>query len=215
MALVSNGGPAVGNNGAFDYFVSQPIALGGGTKVDFVYDDDPKLTNAIEYTSNPAANVSLGQIFNLGYFTFTNGLWFPQADIGFTLTTHSSDVLFNNHTFSGTLEMRSVSDSGNPVSEADFIYVIGKDGLALGSCRVYDLGFQPASNPGNVGLCGIAGKIDSLVLTNWVAQSDAAFVNSSVTDELAPAATAVPEPATMVLTGIGLAFAAARRCRRR
>jgi hypothetical protein len=214
-ALIDGGGPAVGNNGLFDYFLSQPIALGGVTRVDFAYDDPPNLTNTIEFTGVTDLDVAVGQIFNFGIFTFTNGLWFPQADIDFTLTTHSTNLALDNHSFSGTLRIVSVSDSEEPFAEADYFYVTGPSGLALGSCRVFDQAFQPPSNPGNVGICAMAGKIGSLIPTGWVAMNDAAFVNSSVTDDLATAATTVPEPGTLVLTGIGLVSAAFRKRRTR
>ncbi len=212
--LISGGGAPVGqNSGGTDYFLSDPIVFPGGsdtTRLEFAYDDPPNLTNVFEFIPATGLDVSVGDTFQVGTFRFTNGQWFPQLDMGFTVTTHSADAALDGHAFSGTLRLISNSTDGtDPHAEADFFYFLERPDL--GSCRVFDLAFQPAGNPGNVGTCAMDVRIGSLIPTAFSATSPAAFTNAST----APGpVNPVPEPGVLGLLAVGIVTAGVRKARR-
>src|SRR5690348_11736919 len=97
---LTSSGTVVGNNGAIDYFQSNPVTFGGPvSRLDFTYDPTlpfHPLPNALELFSN-SADVAVGEDFTLGTVRFTNGQWFPEADIGITLATRSTDAALDGH----------------------------------------------------------------------------------------------------------------------
>lgn len=219
IALTSSGTVVDEPFPGFYYYQSNTVTLPAGTTtVSFGYDPDTSVTppftfieNVFSFTPATGQNVNVGDTFHLGDFQFTNGQWYYQADLGFTITTHSTDVALDNHSFTGTIRLISNSTDGiDPETEADFFYFLERPDL--GSCRVYDLYSQPASNPGNVGVCAFNGKIGSLIPTSLVATSDAAFTTpSTLPGALNGGAAPVPEPGTLVLLGTGAATLLARR----
>jgi hypothetical protein len=187
------------------YNRTNPIDLGGATTVNFVYSTTPGFTpvaNAFSFTAAPAANVGVGQEFKLGTFTFTNGQWYPDADLTFTLTTHSPDASLDGKTFEGTIHLLSIARlTTDPFREADIFYI--NERRDLGAAHVFDLDHQPPGNPGNVGSIDIYGRIDSLVPTRLVAANPAAFIE------------AVPEPTTLAALAGGLGWLGIAAWRRR
>ena len=218
VALTSSG-TVVGNNGAIDYFQSNTLTFATPTSsVDFRYGQagfTPPLPLLNNFTFvGGAADVVAGQDFSLGTFSFTNGQWYPQADVGFMLTTHSTDAALDGHTFAGFLHLVSTSpEDGVPADEADYFYVTELNGqpvAGMNSARVYEPSIQPPGNPGNVGSFALMGHIDSLVPTGFVSLNGAGFTNASLDPALAQP---VPEPETysILLAGFGLLHAAMRR----
>jgi PEP-CTERM motif len=217
-ALTSSG-TVVGTNGAIDYFQSNTLSFAGPTtSVDFSYGQagfTPPLPRPNNFSFvGGAADVVAGQDFALGTFSFTNGQWYPQADVGFLLTTHSSDAALDGHTFAGFLHLVSTSpEDGIPEDEADYFYVTELNGqpvAGINSARVYETSIQPPGNPGNVDSFALMGHIDSLVPTGFVSLGGAGFTNASLEPALAAA---VPEPESyaMLLAGLGLLQFVVRR----
>lgn len=219
---LTSSGTVVGNSGPpnnFDYFMSNTVTFTAPTPtIDFIltcsgFCPNPPLVNTFQFTPG-AADVVLHQEFQLGTFSFTNGGWFPQADIGFRLTSHSTeDPLLDGHTFEGTLRLvvnQDLTLPFDPYEEADFFYVLEEP--ALGSARVFDLFRLPPGTtpPGNVGPFAYDGKIGSLIPTGFRALNDNGFTSPSIqTGPLNP----IPEPETyaLLLAGLGLLGFMARR----
>jgi hypothetical protein len=200
---LTSSGVVVGNNGAIDYFQSNPVIFSGAVSaLDFTYDPSLSfhpLPNALEFFPNSADAVA-GEDFTWGTVRFTNGQWFPEADIGVRLTSHSTDAALDGHVMSGVLHLTTVeSTTGDPYDEADYLYLVGRPDL--GSIRVFDLLFQPPGDPGNVGNFDLRGHIGSLIPTEWVSVGPGGFTNPSVVPQLS----AVPAPATLGLIAVGLA----------
>jgi hypothetical protein len=150
--------------------------------------------------------------FNLGTFTFTNGMFYPLVYLNLTLTTHSSDTALNNKVFNGRIRLetnQSLTFTRDPQVEADYFTVQDFGGstiTSLGSARIYDYDICPAGNPSapncNTGSVDLIGHINSLHLDGLANATGGAFLNSSTTSELAPAT--VPEPPAAFLFGSGL-----------
>lgn len=187
-------------------FLSDTVSFPAGTtSIDFNYDRSvtPWLVNSFEFIPAAPADVTLGQTFQLGTFRYTNGQWWEQTDIGFVLTTESSDPALNGHTFAGTLRLISTSPPNpDPYAQADYFWVLERPDL--GSMRVFELYYQPPGNPGNVGDFAINGRIDSLVLTGFDALNGAGFTDASIQPGLSGPGSSVPEPGTLTLLGIGI-----------
>lgn len=229
VSLVSSG--SAGSRAP--WFTSNPVTFSGSTtRLDFT--SSPPGTpgvwpmNGFEFIPNAApVDVVLGQTFTLGTFRYTNGQWRPQADIAFSLTTHSGDDNLDGFTFSGVMRLISTSVGDiapfNPYDEADFFYLLGNP--ALGSARVfeaanYDPSLQPPGNPGNTGDFALTGYIGSLHPNGFVALNAAGFTTPSVVggpvdpSTITPGGTPpIPEPETyaMMLAGLGLLGFAVRR----
>ena len=195
-------------------FLSNTVYFPAGTtSIDFNYDRSvtPWLVNSFAFTPAAPADVTLGQVFQLGTLSFTNGQWYEQVDIGFLLTTHSWDHALNGHTFAGTLRLISTSPlDQDPYAQADYFWLLERPDL--GSMRVFDLCCQPSGHPGNVGDFAIYGKIDSLIPTGFVALNGAGFTDPSIEPGLA--GSPVPESGTLTLFGIGIGLLAAGTVRK-
>lgn len=180
--------------------------------------------NAFEFIPNAApSDVVLGQTFTLGTFRYTNGQWFPRADIAFSLTTHSTDDALDGKTFFGTIRLVSTTVRNyapfNPYDEADFFYLL--DNPSLGSARVFeaanfDTSLQPSGNPGNTGDFALTGFIGSLHPNGFVPLGAAGFTTTSIVGgpvDLSTIHLAIPEPETyaMLLAGLGLLGVVAHR----
>ena len=198
---LTSSGTVVGDNGAIPFYASETINFTTPTtSLVFNYDlttFPTALVNSFQLTPG-GADVAPGQPFRLSTFTFTNGFWFPQAEVGFRLTTHSADLALDGKTFDGTLRLISVStdDGSDPYAEADYVYV--RELPSLGSMRVFDKFYQPPGDPGFSGDFAINGYIGSLVLTGLDSVNAAGFTNPSIEPQL------VPEPSSISLLMVGL-----------
>ena len=208
---LTSSGTVVGSNGLIPFYSSNTVSLAPNTTtVNFEYDPSLGfLQNSVSFTPSAGNDVGVGEVFKLGTFSFTNGQYYPEAYIGFTITTNSDDVLLDDKTFSGTLRLISNSTNGtDPEDEADYFFFPSYP--ALGSCRVNDLAFQPPTNPGNIGTCDVYGRIGSLIPTSFVATNGAAFTHPSTNTGPLEDVT-VPEPGSLLLLVSGVAGVLARR----
>ncbi len=188
-----------------------------GNSVTFGYDQTlfpDALMNEFSFVGNTSdvAGVGLQNQFNLGTFTFTNGMFYPLVFLDFTLTTHSSDAVLDNQVFSGRIRLDSnqaLTFPRDPQVEADYFTIqdlAGNTFAALGSARVYDYNFCLAGDSSapncNTGSVDVVGHINSLHLDGFANATGGAFLNSSTTSTLNPAS--VPAPPTAFLIGSGL-----------
>lgn len=223
--------PSGSSGSSFRYLTSNPVIFSNPTtRLDFIRNPPGTSgvwpTNALEFIPNAGpSDVEPGQTFTLGTFRYTNGQWFPRADIAFSLTTHSADAGLNGVTFSGTMRLvsTSVADEApfNPYDEADFFYLL--DNPSLGSSRVFEAAnfhpsLQPSGNPGNTGDFALTGYIGSLVPNGFVPLNAAGFTTPSIVGgpvDLSTIHPPIPEPETyaMMLAGLGLLGFFARRRR--
>jgi hypothetical protein len=152
-------------------------------------------------------NVSPGSVFTVGTFTLTNGGWFgnnannsyylPDVDLGFSITTHSSDPLLDRIVFTDTLRFVVTSPEGPNFSladDADYFYFLNHP--ELGTMSVIEA-VDAAGNPtsGNVGTVSLTVKIGSLIPVGFSNATGGAFIGNPVS--------AVPEPAAGLLWGAG------------
>ncbi len=203
---------------------SVSVAL-SGSSVDFGYANTPWLpSNQFSFTGYSSDVSGTGPLndFALGSFSFTNGAFFPLAFVDFTLTTHSTDALYDNHVYSGSIRLDTVSSSTiDPLAEADYFTLLDSSGSPrndLGSVRVYDYNRCPVGDPAapscNTGGVDIFGFINSLHLSSFENPTGGAFLNTSMGPVLDPTnPTQVSEPSTLLLFGggIGLLGLSARR----
>jgi len=163
----------------------------------------PNEPNLVSFTPAPAQDVSLGQEFLLGTFTYRNGIWFTDPTFGFTLITQSSDPILDGHVFSDSLHMTITGNltSNTPVQNADFFKFVGREDL--GSFRAYEITDSPTGS--NVVTADFYGRIDSLIPTRFANAQGGGFLHPSV--GALPAA----EPGTLALLAVGLGMIARAR----
>lgn len=165
--------------------------------------------NLIQFTPSAPQQLQAGQSFSIGTFSLTNGSWFgndpgsnffPDTDLGFSVTTHSTDPQLDGHTFAGTLRFVVTSGASSAAADADYFYFVERPDL--GSLRVYEDG--NALGLGNTGSIALSMRIGSLIPVELNQATGAAFVGAN------PVAT-VPEPAAVALWLGGLGLLALRR----
>ena len=179
------------------------------SSVDFRDSDNgaPETPNLLSFTPEAIQDVSFGQEFRLGTFTFANGDWFGNAAFGFTLATSSGDPALNA-ILTDTIELTVTHGLlGTPAQNADFISLGNHPNL--GSLRVYEQFDSPTGT--NVGSAVLFGRIDGLELTRLGDPTGAAFLNSSVNPQLAT--TPLPGAAWLLLTALGVLGLCASRLR--
>jgi hypothetical protein len=223
--------PPYATSGSAGYAISTPTAhtlalLPGTTSVTFAdqlgwvweasgykyepWPRDPSFANAIGFTGASNIDVQPGQVFSLGTFSVTNGSWFSTANggiaptqVGFELTTHSTDSALDGHLFSGTFVYKTaVAPGGTELANADIYWIAERPDL--GAARIFELG----SSQGNTGTFDLRGYVGSLELTALSNPMGAAVLTDSIA-ELAP----VPLPAAgwLLLSGVGGLGALVRR----
>jgi hypothetical protein len=179
----------------------------GTSSVEFY--DDGEAHNLLQFT--PGADVDvifLGQEFLIGTFTLQNGNWFGGLGEGdslftFSVTTSSSDPLFDGHTFSDTIvfHVTQFAPGNTPQQNADVFSFLGRSDL--GTMSVYESSDSPTGS--NIGTIDFYGRIGSLIPTRFANAAGGAFIGATV-----------PEPGihTLILAGLGLATFASRRRRK-
>lgn len=159
--------------------------------------------NIAAFEAAAPVNVSPGSVFTIGTFTLTNGGWFgnspsngyylPDTDLGFSITTHSTDPLLDEIVFTDTLRFVVTSPDGPDFSladDADYFYFLNHP--ELGTMSVIEA-VDAAGNPtsGNVGSVSLTVKIGSLIPVGFSNATGGAFIGNQVS--------AVPEPAVSLL----------------
>jgi hypothetical protein len=159
--------------------------------------------NVVAFEAAAPVNVSLGSVFTIGTFTLTNGRWFgntpgasyylPDTDLGFSITTHSTDPLLDGIVFTDTLRFVVTAPAGPDFSlaeDADYFYFLNHP--ELGTMSVIEA-VDAAGNPtsGNVGTVSLTVRIGSLIPVGLSNPTGGAFIGNQVS--------AVPEPAAWLL----------------
>jgi hypothetical protein len=189
--------------------------------------------NRIAFTPAAFSNVSVGQDFNLGTFTFQNGGWFGGGDtasfnrptfLPFRIRTISADGPQFNQTMLGVLmHTVNVIPSGadpnllaNQQAEADWVTIyMGSStlGNGVGSFRVYDEFALPAGFS-NSGTFDLTGRFGSLLLTGLTNPVGGFITSTAAPLPFVPGGSgAIPEPASwaMLIAGFGLIGTVQRR----
>jgi hypothetical protein len=167
----------------------------------------------IPAAAQEVSGTGLANRFLLGTLAFENGIWSDGPRLGFTLTTQSSDPLYNGHTYTDFVQMVVTPNSfgtGSPEANADFIHFVSSP--QAGSLRAFELQDSPGS--GNFVTAQLFGYIGSLHLSVMADATGGGFIDPGV--GLAPTPSSVPEPSTAVLfgmAGIGLLLARRRSVR--
>ena len=201
--------------------ISFPIS---GNAVSFGYDtarSPGSIVNIFRFSNSTqeVRGVGSDNKFKLGSVTFSNGQFYPLAFIDFTLTTHSIDPAFDNHSMSATirLDVNATATPRDPYKEADYFTIQDGGGnilTSLGSVRVFDNFACPTSTPigvnCNTGSAEIYGHINSLHLDNFANPTGGAFLNPSVTPSISP----VPEPASLLMCLLGIFVVSNHRFRK-
>ncbi|HEY9108283.1 MAG TPA: choice-of-anchor K domain-containing protein [Roseateles sp.] len=176
---------------------------------DHVFFSSPN-PNLIQFTPSAPQQLQPGQSFSIGTFSLTNGAWFgnapgtnffPDTDLGFSVTTHSTDPALDGHSFAGTLRFVVTSGASTDEADADYFYFVERSDL--GSLRVYEAG--NTLGLGNTGSIDLSVRIGSLIPVELNHATGAAFVGAN------PVAQTVPEPTTVALWLGGLGGLALRR----
>jgi hypothetical protein len=146
--------------------------------------------------------------FLLGQFTFGNGSWEADADLGLTITL-TDETTDQHSTFTGFVHMTLTPNVGTPEDNADFIYLtdanhnpVAYNSVMLPSLRVFE---------GGTATVDVFGFVDALEVTRLADVSGDGFLDSS--HNIAPSS-AVPEPASIFLVGGALAALSIRARRR-
>jgi hypothetical protein len=185
---------------------------------------DKDAVNLVSFTPGPTANVSPGDEFLIGTFTFTNGGWFgslpltdangapyvytyPESEFFFSITTASADSTLDGHTFSGTLRLHVTgADVGAPpADDADYFYFAER--LDLGYVGAFESYNTPAGGS-STGSIDLYGKIGSLTPTRFANAQGVVLASELPTP-------AVPLPPAWALLGGALIPIGAMLRRRR
>lgn len=176
------------------------VPLAGSNQVEFWNEDFgvERPHNAIRFVSSGVQHVSLGEEFLLGTISYTNGIWFTDPEFSVTLTSSSTDPLFDNKSWNDTIHLFITPNlpSNAPRQNADFIFL--KLLEPLGSVRAFELGESPE---GNTVEAELHGAINSLDLTRFANASGGGFLDPSTGAQ----PTAVPEPGSLALLATALA----------
>jgi hypothetical protein len=221
LSVNGNAIDVCGNDTTCSNAVNNPgsITAGlSGSAVTFGYVWNGARMNEFSFVGSSTTGTATdnGTQFKLGTLTFTNGMFYPLAYFDFTLTTRSTDAKYDDHKFSGRINLstnntgadNNSTDQGK-MAEADYFTVSDLGGNllpSLGSVRVYDYSVCPSSVAGpacNTGSVDLIGYIGSLHLDSFANPTGGAFLNSSTGSVLNPG-NSVPEPTSGALSLTGL-----------
>ncbi len=181
------------------------------------FDDSKDAVNAIAFAAAPAANVTVGQEFLVGTFTFTNGGWFgsmplsdgstyvyPESAFSFVLTTQSADAALNGHSFLGTLRLHVTGTTDpDPIFDADYFYIA--ECPACGYIGVYE-SYNAPTGEDNAGSIDFYARIGSLLPTRFDNP-----VGSVLASAIPVAPVPLPAPLGLLVGGLGLLAAQQRK----
>lgn len=153
--------------------------------------------NLVSFAAAGAQEVgSVGSFFRIGTFTFGNGVWSGNADIGFEFVTHSTDSAFDGHVLNALIRMELTPNNpqNTPEENADLFRVIYQ-GQSYGVAGAYELADSPSGS--NIGSVTFIGKIGSLIPVGFADPTGGVYI-------AAGDVSAVPEPNIALLVAIGL-----------
>lgn len=193
-ATAPQGATDFGGNGAGDFVFPELSSQVSFSR--FAAISDPfSIANSLAFTPAPAADISAGDVFNIGTFTFTNGGWFgdyPDSYFSFVVNTHSADPSLDGHSYSGRLQLNITSGCGGPSFcgtsdlqeianfNADYFSLEGQPGLVQQFVGVYDNDFLPGNGAGNVGSVDFSVKIGSLIPIGFNNPRDGAVIQADI-----------------------------------
>ncbi len=161
--------------------------------------------SSLTFTPAPFLNVAVGQVFTLGTLRYFNGTTFSGTSIGaitLSIATTSATPALNGQVLLLPFSIFPTPNGVSPDADADFVYF--SNATNFGSFRVREAEFATVQLLSRFGSLHNEGFGQIVAATN----SQSGFLTSSIQAQL------VPEPSTLLLSGVGVAlvlFASRRR----